>query len=314
MKNTVFTKRKASLFLIMFLAAAILFAACGQSASGNEAQGTVTTAAPEAAPTPEPTPEPEPTPSAESIVSSFTGEWVEVFSGFKTPGQAEHIVLSEDGNYTRGETSGIWWPDSEGREIWLDYQFVFTRLEEDGFTMLARFREPYGTEELLVRAEDYEAYVDHYFMIVEITPENLRNYIAEPVYLTTPVDEWGEPLSTIILIWDSLIFKDGFTYVARSDDFKYEMIRNSLMDGKIVRSESVTELRPFHITSMFPKMESYSMGERAMGSLVFVRPGFVRSNTVGDSFRRVEMTSGIVFAEVRVDWIGIEEFYPDHMF
>jgi hypothetical protein len=197
-KNSVFTgnagKRARFLPVIltaMILAAAMLLSACGQSAPGNDVQGSAA-ASPKQAPAPAPAAADTPAPE-EPSVSAYAGEWVDVISGFNTPGQPVRYVFSGNGSYVRGESTGTLDIAGEGKEIWLDRQRPFLVVEEDGFTALACFREPYGTEELLVRAEDYEAYVDHYFLIAEITAGNLREYMAEPAFLANPLDAWGEP-------------------------------------------------------------------------------------------------------------------------
>lgn len=102
---------------------------------------------------------------------------------------------------------------------------------------------------------------------------------------------------------------NGLVLVGWSEDFKYEIIENSLYD-----SITNTYDEPYPVIYTIWDQVSYDIGNRAMGTLIFVRSDYVMNNYFSENQRIVELYNGVVFKNYAGRWNGITAKYEDYKY
>lgn len=229
---------------------------------------------------------------------AYSGEWVDMLN------PSSRFVLRNDGTYQSDTMEPGTWNLSAGaeeRKLYMQYGGNFRILVDDGVTLLSE------DKKLFAKASECDAYFDKHFVKVDITPENIREYIGDPVEIGYTVDEWGEPRDTSVFAARSIAIGNGLVLLGWSEDFKYEIIENAPYG-----IETYTYDEPYPVITCFLGNCSYSIGDRAMGTLTFVRSDYVRENTFSDSRRTVELSNGLVFKTYAGHWNDITAKYEDY--
>lgn len=229
-------------------------------------------------------------------IREWSGEWVDVLHS------ANHFILNEDGTYQSDSIEPGRW-ELQGEKLFLEKGGSYTILNDDGSPLL------YRDNALLVKASDYDAYFNEHFVKIEITPENIREYIGVPVAIGFSVNEWGDVGDTPVFAAKSIAFDNGLVLVGWSEDFKYEIIENSLYD-----SITNTYDEPYPVIYTIWDQVSYDIGNRAMGTLIFVRSDYVMNNYFSENQRIVELYNGVVFKNYAGRWNGITAKYEDYKY
>ena len=228
--------------------------------------------------------------------SEYSGEWVDVLH----PGN--HFILNEDGSYQSNSIEPGRWSFYDDK-LGLENGRGYTNLSDDGIPLL------YWDKELLVKASEADNYFNTHFVTVEITPDNIREYISEPIMIGNRIDEWGETTDTPMFHPLSIAYRNGLVLVGWSEDFKYELIASNIFG-----SGTVTVNEPFLVIRDYSAVDSFCIGERAMGTLTFVRSEYVSNNYLSDYQRIVELSNGVVFKSSAYDWKGITANYEDYKY
>ena len=229
----------------------------------------------------------------EALEASFAGEWVsELKRDFS-------IQLNTDGTLTLDGFDGTWALNEE--ETALDLSFAGLSIsvkiiEEDGFQKLDMSA---INSWCLVKAENYQAAFDKKFIAVELSGENVKEYLGDPVHIGYGLDAWGEEdKQNPVYLLTSKVYEDGLVYIGCSDDFAVELIWESTYEN---RKEPIAG-NPFSLIWGYDDNDGYynrpvSIGERAAGTLYYVRSEYVVENSINSDGRRdVKLTNGSVYS------------------
>lgn len=130
------------------------------------------------------------------------------------------LELREDGTYTYyrdGETTGSWRVNQGYLELEGLYAGSFEIQQRQGRLYLSGF-------DYLCQAEWFRPWLDEVFLVVEITPENITDYIYVTGCLQDVKNEWGDYLWTDThLILETTPQEQGWIYL-ESADFMAEVI------------------------------------------------------------------------------------------
>ena len=148
-------------------------------------------------------------------ISPIVGEWV------NEVGKTKSISFSADGKFNVDGYEGTWDLNENGATLDIKIGGVspeISVIEEDGFVKLnLGFMDIF---ECYVRAEDYQDAFDKKFVAVDLSPENVKDYLGEPVRAGYLLDAWGEEdRTTPIYILTSNVYDDGLVYIGCGDDF-----------------------------------------------------------------------------------------------
>lgn len=253
------------------LAVCVILSACGGSpapASANSAPADRMISTPEPIITPPP-PDDGLTDAERQIRAELAGEWVDVNSYFEQgdgTGMLETLFADEWG----GDT---WELSADGKTIG-PYRIV----DDDGITLLIRSGQsltaPVQVSYILVRREQFRDFFNRYFVEVDVTGENIHEYVNEPVYIGEyeTVDSWGDVNGTAEA-WTctSPVYDSGLVFIGAGRNFRYEAIYNGY---------SADIRYPYGIQyGAGGYTGAYTIG-RAEGRLFFVRSEYVTDNTV----------------------------------
>jgi len=217
----------------------------------------------------------------------YAGEWLSEIEG------STYITLHADGTAVRmGETLS-WALNEDGTSILVDDGSTFTIIEEDSFTKIVL-----NDSDYFVLSTDYRMAFDKKFtMKVELTSENVRDYLGDPVLVGYQLDNWGEPKdenSYCFYYLSSNIYDEGWVYADCSGDFAIDIVYNTgftmtLEDG------------PFDgIYNEGRYLCPTQIGNRVRGTLYYIRKECVAKNymiggTGSDVTTRLELKSGKVY-------------------
>lgn len=168
---------------------------------------------------------------------------------------------------------------SEGNPFLL--RFALT--QEDGFPKLigAVLDNP---RYAFVREEDYSAAFDAKYVAVDLTAENFRDYIGDPVATGDARTPGGGIMHTFI--YPTQAFDDGLVYLGCA----CSVTVSAVIDG-----------RPVQFSDSFPvycgwenEIRDLRLGNAASGQMYYIRSSHVVNNYVNDrGVRILELTNGI---------------------
>lgn len=130
------------------------------------------------------------------------------------------LTLREDGTFTyyrEGETTGSWRVSQGCLELEGVYSGIFQIEREQEKLFLNGI-------DYLCQSEWYLPWLDEVFLVVEITPENIADYIYVTGCLENLKNEWGDYLRTDTrLILETTLQEQGWIYLY-SNDFMAEVV------------------------------------------------------------------------------------------
>lgn len=151
----------------------------------------------------------------EQLEKSLVGEWV-----LLADGDTVILTLNEDGT-TLIEGMEFEWKLEQDKScirldgaigLKFDINYIFEYIMIDN-------RELAG---VMVRKADYKELSEKYITAVELTKENIHDYIGEPIYLGQAKDEWGDDMNDAVYCFASKAYENGLIYLGVSDDFAVE--------------------------------------------------------------------------------------------
>lgn len=268
----------------------------------------------------------------EALLQSLTGTWLHEIMGygaydaimsevdcapvsvsFETDngsysGDAATFTLAEDGSFQiEGLTIGTWSISDDCSQITaeitadgLDAQTItMTVQEEDGFVKL--FGEFLGNKACAyVLDTQFKDAFDAKYAVVELTVENFRDYIGEPVDMGS-----AKTLDGTTQYWyffPSEAYDDGLVYlgcdVAVDVEFRYGGNQKIVCTYPVVMGFSVD-------------ISNLQLGDGASGEMFYIKADHVASNYLNEEgYRVLELTNGMVlrFAD-SVVWDSYEAFW-----
>ena len=274
------------------LAACVILSACGGSpapASANSAPSE------RAIPIIEPiiTPPPQDdglTDAAQQAREKFAGEWVDMGGTNLSRGGVQHVSLE-----MIPTDWGVSWSVNDDGTI--TYQgCTYSVVDDEGIQLLicnnpAPGGVAYTSSSVMIRESDFREYFDRHFVKVEVSAENIGDYIGPPVYLGAfeRLDTWE---SGEVWVYSSNAYENGLVYIGHNSDFVFETgTGESWSPYGLILGE-----------------HSYNLG-RAKGALYFVRAEYVADYALyvnaGDDphansyniFRVITLTNGASYVD-----------------
>ena len=162
-------------------------------------------------------------------------------------------------------------------------------LEQDGWTLLT--------------GDDYRAYLDDIFLIVDLSEVDVNEYCEPVLYNFQDVDTWGEPIDEVctMLMLKNKLYEDGWLYLSQLDDLAIEIFTpeyNVSSKEETIASSEITVSEPFgavyklyywYIEDGEPtcdlKMGDVAFG-RTRGKIIFINSAYVKE-VKQDEWRRV---------------------------
>lgn len=220
----------------------------------------------------------------EQLRLSFVGEWLYLSDSIELS-----LTLNEDGTATYcsfdEEMSTEWTLSKDGAEISFEYwgiplsckvgvadSYVFLNCEMLGASF--------------VRKADYQAIVDQYLTVVEITSENYSDYLGTVEFSRDVMDEWGEKVYYTIFAFSNTAYDNGLTVVGFGGDYRMEYAAGGYTN---------TLYYPY----VFYDFQAHTPEEinikRVKGTLTFVSNDIVESVTYASATRKIKLKNGLVF-------------------
>ena len=160
----------------------------------------------------------------EKFKASLAGQWMEMGSFGETP----YLTVGEDGVTREGSgTFPLEDVDAAAKTAAFDAQLTKITLALDDsreYPVLTATVALNGRTVTLMRAEDWRAWGEENLTAVEITADNLSEYIGEQTYLADALDEWGDSNGFCICYLPSLAYDKGLVYVGCSEDFALKVV------------------------------------------------------------------------------------------
>lgn len=217
---------------------------------------------------------------------SLVDEWVDIDRGFL-------IKLDADGHASLQEPDGkkliFDWKLSDDMqcieftghvsfELNVNHIFEYTALVNP-----LTYNLNLGT---LVRKSEETALIDQYFTLVELTAENMCEYIGESVLLGKVMNEWGEETDESVYYFKSKAYENGLVHVYASDDYRAEG------DGFALDNP----FAPFRFASRYLGSDELPAIERIKGTMYFLSSEYVTDAKLLPEFnaRVITLTNGSV--------------------
>lgn len=197
---------------------------------------------------------------------------------------------------------------SDGQEA----EYTLQILEEGGFTKLVGSlfeNEPFG----YVREQDYVAAFYSKFAVAELSPENIHDYVGDPVFLGKLTDSNGKKQNAYV--YPSQVYRDGNVYLGSSCMIQVDYIHGGKeyhlwLDVPVM---SITKLKMTEI--------SINTESRLSGEIYYVKDEYVSRNYINEAGLRVlELTNGVQLVFDRYGetlntfWNRVDASYSDHLY
>lgn len=188
--------------------------------------------------------------------------------------------------------------------------FALSILEEGGFTKLvgALFNsKPFG----YARAEDYEAAFAEKFVVAELTSDNVRDYIGDPVDLGSA----DSPAGTMqhCQVFPSQAYDDGLVYLGCSCHVQLVGTHN----GKSITIDSTFPV----ICGWFENVVATGIGDSARGETYYIKAEYVAENYIDEEgYRTLVLTNGVTLRfdgygeEYDIFWSLVDANYEDYIY
>ncbi len=225
----------------------------------------------------------------------FVGTWV-----MEYPLYDSRFELRAGGEYVVNNFTGDWSCDPAAGTLVIGGE-RYVIFEEDGFT---KIRVDSADSSLAcVKAEDLDAARAKKYVSIELSGENVKDIIGDPIQVGVATDEWGEPDPYWpVFFYPNLYYAQGLVYIDGED------VAIECADGSIIFAPG--------FNAIYSPFSSVDVSGRAKGTLWFIRDSYVADNTLEKTQYgyevRLILTSGEAYSTL---WYGstivVEGGYPD---
>lgn len=224
----------------------------------------------------------------EAFRLSFTGEWVRL-----TEGAEAFITLNADGTGKILEYDAAWSLNGSGDTLnfkgaGVAFDFMVGGIADTHTIYCADL----GT--MLVKKDDYPKIKDTYFTAVEISPENLSDYVGQLTHIRNIPDDQGAEGAGNLFAFRSNAYADGLVFVGAGDDFslEYSYIINPRR-GVVHHGKTAN---PFYAIEEQIADPAGITIENASGTLLFIKAELVAELTYDQAGRTrvITLTDGAV--------------------
>lgn len=235
----------------------------------------------------------------DELRKSLCGQWVELYGHWVIDGRSDYdgyswesqgktnLKLEEDGLFEYNGIIGEWYL-SESKDfivISTSEKMKWNLLDDEGVKKL-QFN---NAEITLVKAEEYSSLAEKMFIVAELTPDNVEEYM-QPSELEEFESQYGESAGKRLWLKNEKYEEESLSYLGFSNNFSIQFfIKSSYMTEKI------------EVKFPFPKItidkssryEFKGFGE-VRGSITYARPEYVVSNEYDDGVRAITFKDGTV--------------------
>lgn len=191
-------------------------------------------------------------------------------------------------------------------------EYTLRIMEEGGFTKLvgAIFEnQPFG----YVREQDYVEAFHSKYAVAELTPENIHDYVGNPVFLGKLTDSSGKKQNAYV--YPSQVYEQGNVYLDSSCVIQVDYVHGGKeyhlwLDMPVM---SITKLK---MTEIAINTES-----RLSGEIYYVKDDYVSRNYINEAgFRVLELTNGVQLVYDRYGdtlntfWNRVDADYNDYIY
>ena len=214
------------------------------------------------------------------------------------------LNLIEDGTYTSGSTSGTWELTEDSGQLILRGtrgKTIVDIVQDGDYTKLS-------IPELhlnFLRSRELESYIEDRFVFVDISLDNVSDYIGRAVNVGIILDEKDRPTKESAWVLPSPAYSEGLVYYGRSEDFSI------VLQNDATGSRSVTI--PYDTLALVTGA-SFGRIMQATGTLVFIRQQYVEENRMTDArTRTLTFTDGTTHT-TSLTWYSDLADYSDWRF
>lgn len=185
-------------------------------------------------------------------------------------------------------------------------------LEEDGFTKLVGGvfgSKPFG----YVRNTDYTAAFQEKYALAELNPDNLYNYLGDPVALGKMLNAEGVEVNAFV--YPSHAYDDGLVYLGSSCTFRVDYTHGGM--PRYFWAES--PLMAYRVEKV--KNLKLNTQARINGELFYIKAEYVVKNEVNaEGFRVLELTNGVTVVYDGYEdtwdtfWNRVDADYSDYIY
>ena len=242
--------------------------------------------------------------------SGFVGEWIELSTVLPAFSPITFwfgsLVLEDGGTYTTDRVSHSWNVSEDRSQITLEQEHGRITLDvlDDGHYV--KLIQP-EQKLIFLRASEIDRYIEERFVLVRITPENIHEYIGDPVYAGKILDEKKQETGNGAWIQPSLVYPEGLVYYGRSEDFFYSVFQYTPAGRVEVRQQY-----PFD-TITAPVGTRFEPGRAAGGTLIFLRAAYVADNVMTDNrTRTLTLVDGLKHTTTQNWYVDVVKYqdYP----
>ena len=232
-------------------------------------------------------------------VGTIVGEWAELSEALPLfrpiVSWFGSLTIAEDGTYLSGNGSGTWELSPDCKHLTLRGSRGKTMvdiLNDGGYAKLC-------APDLhlnFFRSSELDDYIAERFVAVNLTTDNVGEYIARPQNVGIIPDEKDQPTNESAWVLSSPAYAEGLVYYGRSEDFQIS-IQNSAGENRIA-------ILPY---DTLPLVNGASFGRitQARGTLVYIRSEYVVDNRMTDARTRTLTLSDGTTHSTSMTW------YPD---
>jgi hypothetical protein len=225
--------------------------------------------------------EPADDPRQKEAMAPFVGTWV-LECPVVDPAPFE---LQESGVFVSGNSTGHWSVDTASGKLVIDGT-AWLVFEEDGFTKIRpdqTYTSMYEPETCTrVMEKNRSAAAEKKFVVVDLSEENILDYVGQPVLAGNRLDNQGN-ITNACYLYPSLVYDRGLVFFASGDDLCWECT-----DGNMSISYGDC---PY----LYDSCQNELTGT-AWGRLCYIRADYVTDNRLelidGFSYRVLTLTSG----------------------
>ena len=244
----------------------------------------------------------------EKSLHAILGEWSELSDALPVfrpiISWFGNLKLLEDGVYASASGTGTWELNPDGTQITLRGSRGKTMIDivQDGAYLKLSVPELHLN---FLRSSELNDYIAERFVFIDITRENVRDYIAAPVNIGEILDEKEKRTGKSAWVLGSSAYQEGLVYYGRSEDFHLELQNNSTGTMNIIL--------PYDTLSLTTGAVFGNVLE-ADGKLVYIRSEYVSDNRMTDArTRTLTFTDGTTHT-TSMTWYSDLASYSDWVF
>lgn len=236
----------------------------------------------------------------EAEMARFNTEWISLSCrGF----HAFEPFATE--SYQRTEDAVSWSEDGE-KIVWFAGGRV---IDDDGIPLIVNDQNP-DSYTIMIRSQDYDAWFDRHFVAVELTEENVSEWIGEYTRLGDTLENGKAVPNSGVYAFRSLAYDQGLVYLGSSPDFSLEFT----VETKIATFTNTQET-PFAL--QVSEGQFVATLREVQGTIYFVRDDYVAANEVTQVG---ELTARVVTLKdgsrwiTEVRWETVDADYADWIY